>query len=289
MRNITKLFKDQLDDDVIAKIAGVLGENKSGVMAAISSALPSLLLGFLKKGTEPGGADYLMQLLQERKQDEGLFNDLGSVLCGGSATADLLSSGKNLLDLIIGEKAVGIGDLIASNSGTSKRAGVSLLGMLAPIVMGLIGRTLKSQGSFNSVSLTNLLLDQKGHIKAVLPSAMTNLLGVSDLDNLGCQAVQAAAAPGKKRPWILPIVAMAAIFLLWRNCTTQEVAQKATDIAQQAASAVQETAAEVADQARDAGAAPGKFFSKKLPGGVELNIPELGVETKLLAFSEVIP
>jgi outer membrane protein OmpA-like peptidoglycan-associated protein len=285
--NILKLLKNQIDDNVIDKIAGFLGENKSGVMAAIGSALPSLLLGFMKKGTEPGGANYLMSLLQERKQDEGLLGDLGSALGGGSATADLLSSGKNLLGSILGDKGGGIGDLIASSSGISKKAGSSLLGMLAPIVMGFLGKTLKSQGSFNASSLTSLLLGQKDHIKGSLPSGITNLLGVSDFENLGRQAVQAAAAPTKKIwSWIVLIIACVAIFLLWRNCSMQEVAQKATDTAKQAASAVEDTAAKVAEQARDAWAALGQFFSKKLPSGVELNIPELGVENQLLAFIE---
>jgi outer membrane protein OmpA-like peptidoglycan-associated protein len=287
VQNIVKLLKDQLDDKVIGKIAGFLGENKSGVMAAIGSALPSLLLGFMKKGTEPGGANYLMHLLLERKQDEGLFGDLGSALGGGPATADLLSSGKSLLGSILGDKAGGVGDLIASSSGISKKAGSSLLGMLTPIVMGFLGKTLKSQGSFNASSLTSLLLDQKDHIKASLPSGIANLIGVSDFENLGRQAVQAAAAPTKKIwSWIVLIIACVAIFLLWRNCSTQEVAQKATDTAKQAASALEDTAAKLGEQARDAWAALGQFFSKKLPSGVELNIPELGVENQLVAFIE---
>jgi len=49
---------------------------------------------------------------------------------------------------------------------------------------------------------------------------------------------------------------------------------------------VQDTAGQVADQARDAWAALSKFFRKKLPSGVELNIPELGVENRLIAFIE---
>jgi len=148
-------------------------------------------------------------------------------------------------------------------------------------------------------------LSQKDHIKAALPSGVTNLLGVSDIENLGRQAVQVAAVPAKKIwPWIALIIAAVVLFFLWRSCRTQELTQKATEAAKQAAtaaqgtadkaaetakqaaSAVQDTAGKVADQARDAWAALGKFFSKKLPSGVELNIPELGVENKLIAFIE---
>jgi hypothetical protein len=190
------------------------------------------------------------------------------------------------LGTILGDKAAGIGDLIASSSGISKKAGSSLLGMLAPIIMGFLGKTLKSQGSFNAGSLMNLLLGQKEHMKLALPSGVTSLLGVGDLQNLGRQAVQAAAAPAKKWPWIVIVIALAAIFLLWRNCSTQEVTQKATDTAKQAAASAQDTAAKVAEQTCDAWIALGQFFSKKLPSGVELNIPEFGVENQLLAFIE---
>jgi OOP family OmpA-OmpF porin len=287
VQNIIALLKDQLNDNLLGKIAGLLGENKSGVTSAVGSALPSLLLGLMKKGTEPGGAEDLLRTLQEGKHDGGILDNLGSVLGGGSTTTNLLSSGKTLLGSILGDKAGGLGDLIASASGISKNAGSSLMGILTPIVMGSLGKILKSQGGFNASGLMNLLLGQKDFIKAALPSGVTNLLGVGNLENLGRQAMQSAAAPAKKTwLWIVVILACVVIFLLWRSCGTKEVAQKATETAKQASTAVQDAAKKAEGQARDAWAALGKFFSKKLPNGVELNIPELGVENKLLAFIE---
>ena len=47
-----------------------------------------------------------------------------------------------------------------------------------------------------------------------------------------------------------------------------------------------QAAKKVEGKARDIWAALGKFFSKKLPNGIELNIPELGVENKLITFIE---
>jgi len=307
-QNIIGLLKDQLNDNLLTKISGLLGENKSGVAAAVGSALPSLLLGLMQKGSEPNGAASLMKVLQEGKHDGGILDNLGSVLGGGSTTTDLVASGKSLFGSLFGDKAGGITDIIASASGISKNASSSLLGILAPIVMGFLGKTLKAQGGLNPAGLTNLLLGQKDFIKSALPSGLTQLMGVTNLDSLGrqtVQAAQAAAAPAKKIwPWIALIVAVVVVFFAWRSCSTQDVAQKAAETAKQAttaaqgaadkaaetakqaASAVQDTAGKVADQARDAWAALGKFFSKKLPSGIELNIPELGVENKLIAFIE---
>jgi len=305
-QNILGLLQNQLNDNLLTKISGLLGENKSGVTSAVGSALPSILLGLMQKGSEPNGAASLIKMIQEGKHDGGILDNLGSVLGGGSATTDFVSSGKNLFGSLFGGKAGGITDLIASVSGISKNAIATLLGILAPIVMGFLGKTLKAQGSLNPAGLTSLLLGQKDYIKSALPSGLTQLMGVTNLDSLGrqtVQAAQAAAAPAKKIwPWIALIIAAVVVFFSWRSCSTQEVAQKATETAKQAAtvaqgaadkaaetakqaaSAVQDTAAKVADQTRDAWAALGKFFSKKLPSGIELNIPELGVENKLIAF-----
>jgi OOP family OmpA-OmpF porin len=305
-QNILGLLQNQLNDNLLTKISGLLGENKSGVTSAVGSALPSILLGLMQKGSEPNGAASLIKMIQEGKHDGGILDNLGSVLGGGSATTDFVSSGKNLFGSLFGGKAGGITDIIASVSGISKNAIASLLGILAPIVMGFLGKTLKAQGSLNPAGLTSLLLGQKDYIKSALPSGLTQLMGVTNLDSLGrqtVQAAQAAAAPAKKIwPWIALIIAAVVVFFSWRSCSTQEVAQKATETAKQAATvaqgaadkaaetakqaatAVQDTAAKVADQTLDAWAALGKFFSKKLPSGIELNIPELGVENKLIAF-----
>ena len=307
-QNIIGLLQNQLNDNLLTKISGLLGENKSGVTAAVGSALPSILLGLMQKGSEPNGAASLTKMLQEGKHDGGILDNLGSVLGGGSTTTDFVSSGKNLFGSLFGDKAGGIADIIASASGISKNAGSSLLGILAPIVMGFLGKILKSQGGLNPAGLTNLLLGQKDYIKTALPSGLTQLMGVTNLDSLGrqtAQAAQAAAAPAKKIwPWIALIVAAVVVFFGWRSCSTEDMdrkaketakqatiaaqraADKAAETAKQAASAVQDTAGKVAEQARDAWAALGKFFSKKLPNGIELNIPEFGVENKLVAFIE---
>ncbi len=287
--NMIGMLKELLTDNLVGKIAELLGENKSGVTNAVGSALPTLLLGLLKKGSEPGGAEKLVKVLQDGKHDGGILDNLGAVLGGGDATAKMQSTGKDLLGSILGDKAGVIGDLIASSNGISKQSGSSLLGMLAPIVMGFLGKTLKDQGGLNASSLTNLLSGQKDFIKAALPAGATQLLGVSDLGGLGQKAMQGAAGTGKKLWQLIAgiIIALLVIFLLLRSCGKQPAVQETIqDTTKSVQEAVQDTTKKVEDQVSDAMTALGKFFTKKLPSGVELNIPEFGVENKLIAFIE---
>lgn len=283
------MLKELLSDSLIGKLAELLGENKSGVTKSVGSALPSLLLGLMKKGSEPGGADGLVKILQEGKHDGAILDDLGGVLGGGDATTKLQSQGKDLLGSIFGGKAGGIGDLIASAGGIGKQSGSSLLGMLAPIVMGLVGKTLKSQGGLSASSLTSLLSGQKDFIKAALPAGVSNLLGVSDLGGLGQQVMQGPAGAGMKSwQWIAAIIiAVLAIVLLWRSCGREPAVQETIlDTTRSAQEAVQDIVRKGEGQIGDTMAALGAFFTRKLPGGIEISIPEFGVENKLIAFIE---
>src|SRR5439155_20236875 len=56
------------------------------------------------------------------------------------------------------------------------------------------------------------------------------------------------------------------------------------DAMQNAASTASSAVSTVASSASSAASALGDFFKSKLPNGVELNIPQMGVENKLLSF-----
>ena len=109
-------------------------------------------------------------------------------------------------------------------------------------------------------------------------------------------------------PWLLALAAAALLFYFLRGCgnktdstattgtdTTSAAMTDATATADSAASsmgAVADSAssavssAAVGDAAAGAAASLGAFGAKKLPDGVELNIPANGIENKLLAFVE---
>jgi hypothetical protein len=150
--------------------------------------------------------------------------------------------------------------------------------------MGVLGKTLRSEGGLNVGSLMNLLRGQKDFIKGLLPAGLTGLLGISDIGETGRQAVQAAAAPARKMwPWALHALGAIAALLLWRGMSTREVA-KSYRTCKEAATTVRPRPKGL-DRPVRAGRS-GWIFKRMLPDGVELNIPALGVENKLIGLSK---
>lgn len=174
--NILELLKQHLSGDVVSNLASLIGESPKNTESAIQSALPSLLAGLVSKSSDSSALGTLFNLLTSGDHDGGLLSNLGALTRGGDETTKLIANGGSLLSSIFGDKAGGIIDLIANVSGIGNKSSSSLLGFLSPVVMGLIGKTLKTQNLGSIAGLTSLLKDQESFIKNLLPAGLGNLL-----------------------------------------------------------------------------------------------------------------
>jgi OOP family OmpA-OmpF porin len=216
-----ELLKDQLsDNDTIGRLSGFLGENTAGVTAAVGAVLSALLLGLMRKSAEPGGSEQLLKALKEGKHDGSILNDLGGLLAGGSTTTGLAASGKALLDSFFGNKATGVADAVASAGGIAKTAGFSLLAILAPIVMGALGKALQTQGAImNPASLAFLLNGQRDFVKSNLPEGLLKWLGVNQVEDFKLPAaVRAEASANRILLWTSLAAACLGVIFMWRSC-----------------------------------------------------------------------
>jgi outer membrane protein OmpA-like peptidoglycan-associated protein len=121
---------------------------------------------------------------------------------------------------------------------------------------------------------------QRDFIKSNLPGGLLEWLGVKQIEDFKVPAAPPAEASGNSALlWATVVAACLGVVFMWRSCGTHEAVHPA-------ATAVQEPAGKAAEPARADWAVLGKFSGWKLPNGVLLNIPEFGVERKLIAFIE---
>ncbi len=234
--NLLDLLKGQIGSHLIGKAASFLGESSNGATSGLNSILPSILGGLMSQASTPDGAGGIMDMLTSGGHDGGMLDNLGDLFGGGDATTGLVNSGGGIVRSIFGNKLGGVIDMITSASGMSRSSSTSMISMLAPIVMGMIGRQ-KKEHNLDASGLAQMLMGQKDHIASAVPSGFAEHLGFGSFDDLETKS---------KSSW----------GSLWSS---------ATGAAGAGADYVKDTGSRVAEGGQEAAAAGGGMLKKLLP------------------------
>jgi OmpA-OmpF porin, OOP family len=321
MASLLESLKGMVTPELIAKAAGFLGESESSTGKAMGAILPTVLGGLVDKGSSTTGASDILDMVKSGNFQQG-GNVLGSLsgLFGGDSpqSTDLMSTGTSLISSLFGDKIGGIASLISSFSGVKQSSTNGLLSMAAPLVMSMLGKKIGSDG-LNASSLMNLFSSEKAEIASALPAGLGGLLGLGGMsgsipevsakmaDIVSPPLAYVPPTPAYSAPvadgigkWLWPLILLGlAAGLIWyfmRGCqtpvaTTAAMADSAAVMVDNAGAAVGDAAA-TAEAAVDSaagavsGAAARVFGTLKLADGVELNVPNDGVEASLIRFIE---
>jgi outer membrane protein OmpA-like peptidoglycan-associated protein len=305
--NLLDLAKTALTPDLMQKISALIGESPANTQKAVDGAIPSVLAGLLNfAASSPDGPARLISLLTQGNY-ANLLGNLSSLLSGGSATQDLLKTGKDLLSVIFGGKLGALTDLIANNSGIKSASASSLLSLVGPLLLGLLGRETAAQG-LNASSLISLLLGQKDLISRATPAGLAGVLGLANLGNLGSglantaariatgaasaattRAVETAREGSGIGKWLIPLL-LAGLLIPWflfsRGCSEAPppVAQREMTPPPVARPTPPPPPAPVAQPAPLPAPAAPPVESVALPGGVTLSLTSGSFNYKLAKF-----
>ncbi len=244
--NLVSLALQYLSPDLIAKIASALGLDKGLVGKAVTAAIPGLLASLANAASSQDGARKLASAVGQ--QSPNILDTLASTI-GGAGQQTLVNNGLSTLNSLVGGSAVpALAGAVGKFAGIGQGPSSSMIGMLAPAVMGLLGKQQTAQG-LDASGLAQLLASQKGNITAAMPAGFSNLLEAAGLPAFtdGSQAartVQSKISEAMRAPassgfpgwasWLLPLLAVAAIgwWLLGHRGT--QVAEQAKSTADQA-------------------------------------------------------
>ncbi|MFM2422616.1 MAG: hypothetical protein RL291_1146 [Pseudomonadota bacterium] len=203
--NIVSLIMNFLAPSLVGRVASAIGIEGGLAQKAIQAAIPSILSGIVGATSKPDGARQFSDLVS--KQDSGLLGNLGNLLTG-QAQASLVSNGTNLLSSVLGQGSLSsLTSAIAKHAGIGDFASKSLLGMLGPVVAGVLGKEQKAQ-NLDAMGLAKMLAGQKENIANAMPNGFAQLLGGTNLlDSVSSQlktqvvdtttAAKAAASPSQ--------------------------------------------------------------------------------------------
>lgn len=277
------LVKEQFTSSIVSKISSFLGESTENTNAALGSALPAILGGVMQKASTVQGASDLLSTIRTGGYDGGVLDNLGGLLGDVKSTSTLASLGSSFLGSLFGDKLGDLTGLISNVSGIKTGSASSLLGLVAPILMNVLGKKVTTQGLSTS-GLASLLMSQKDVVKAALPAGIGSILNVGALgDFLGNPKVAVTNAfeakednkkPNSWLPWLLLGGLLLGALYYWKSCRNNEESTVAQTMNESVAT-VDSAATQVISS-----------LKKTLSTGVELNFGEKSIENELISFIE---
>lgn len=138
--SILDALQQQLSPNVVQQMSEQLGADPAATSTAISAAIPALLGGLAHNVSSPAGAADLSNALDAH--DGGILGNLGALL-GGAGSGGI---GGAILGHILGTRRGPVEQGVSQASGMNAQQVGQLLMMLAPLVMGVLGKMKKSNG-----------------------------------------------------------------------------------------------------------------------------------------------
>ncbi len=197
--SLLQMLTQQLGGQTAQQIGSQIGSDPSTTQKALTTALPLLLGGLARNANKsPEGAQSLANAL-EHDHDGSVLDSLSGLL-GGGGLGGLLGSaggllgggspsratdGDGILRHVLGERRGAIEQGVAKASGLDAGKTGQLLSMLAPLVMGALGKA-KRQQNLDADGVAALLNRERAQVESETPGmAQGGLLGLLDMDDDG--------------------------------------------------------------------------------------------------------
>jgi hypothetical protein len=178
MSSVLDEVRKALGPDTIQQLSGALGTDSATTSNAVSLALPALLGGLAHNAAKPEGAAALDNALNQH--DGSILDNLGGMLGGGNAGGGALGGGAlggiggAILGHIFGGRRGSVEEGVGNASGLNGAQVAQLMALLAPIVMGVLGRMKQTKG-LDANRLPEVLGEAGGG--SGLPGGLGSILG----------------------------------------------------------------------------------------------------------------
>jgi len=172
--NLVSSVMQFLTPDLVAKIARTLGIDPDVAQKAVNAAVPAILASLAGLAAKPAGAQQLSDTLEQQRP--GMLSQLTSAI-GGTDQKAVADAGSGVLSTLLGGGGLnGLVSAMSAFSGINQDASKSVLGLIAPMVLGTLGQQQRSDG-LDASGIANLLSSQKDQIAAAMPSGLANMMG----------------------------------------------------------------------------------------------------------------
>jgi OmpA-OmpF porin, OOP family len=264
--------------DVVSAASRQLGDSENAISAGLNAGFSSILLGLLAKAENPDALRPAFDLIMNSGNDGRVLDDPRQLLSAGP-TSPLASLAGNFLSAIFGSRLPSITHAVSDTAGLRGSTATSLLNMAAPLVLGLLGLRVR-KARLDTTGLADLLFSQRESMLAAAPAAVSRALGLRPQASAQHLVIDPPRSDSPR--WFWPaLAALALIALLWGLTRTRQASGRELTL-----DTTGSLTGAVSPSETDGAGELGAFVRRKLPGGLEVNVPERGTESNLISFVE---
>jgi len=179
MSGIMDMITQQLGSSMVDQMAKKIGGNNDNVKRAAAVAVPMILSAIKRNASSQKGAEALAGALDKKHSDGGILGNLGGLL-GGSSMKD----GGKILGHVFGNKQNNMQQQLGKATGLGGQGAGDLMSMLAPMVMGALGKA-KQGNNMGIGGLQDLLKNEQESIQRRQPKQAGMIEGMLDSDGDG--------------------------------------------------------------------------------------------------------
>lgn len=269
---------NEFGGDALNRIASTIGESPGKIRTALSDMLPAILGGLANKAQTKEGAHELLDVIHRDHLDKAQYEHVADAIREPNALGNLMSAGGPLMNTVLPGKSDAVSDWVATHSGINPSSSKSLMSLVLPLVLGLIGRRVGNGGE----SALMGLLGKPFTFLQDAPAGLAGILGMggaasaarpafADNEQRGQRYATEAAGAAPARKWLWPLLLLLGLIALLGYFMNRRAPAPVPATAPAPTATVP---------------ALGAFMDRTLPNGTVLHIPVNGVENKLIAFIE---
>lgn len=190
---MASLFDDivgQLKGPALSQIGRSIGADEKTTGQAAAAAVTTLIGALTRNATSDAGRGALHQALA-KDHDGGVLDDLAGFI----GRADQ-GPGEGILRHVLGDRRPQVEAGIGKASGLNASSSAKLMTILAPVVLGALGRQ-QRQAKFDAGGLSEFLGTQRAQLQKTQPKALGGLSRLLDSDGDGDVDLSDLASFGK--------------------------------------------------------------------------------------------
>ena len=190
MNNIIGVIRTSLDAKAIAEMSEQINEGHAKTQLAVSAALPVLIGALSRQASRDSG--YALANALARDHDGEILRDVSEFIAAGDFV-----DGDRILTQVLGERQTPTANAVANTAGLESGKAEAVMSMLAPVVMGAVGKFRRARQT-DPAALTDLLAEEERHIDKQLPGVISAIGVFLDADGDGEAELTDLLAHGRR-------------------------------------------------------------------------------------------